>query len=151
MLKKITILLTIFAVSVCAQNYKSDNYMQWRILGKSVEDKYLIVQAKDQKMVDRFRPICVGADKWIFRYEMMAFDDAFYNAQSKPSNLKFLKNSADYIMKIDIEEDNIYSEKTSADKICTENQTQLNINPQAGKVRIGIVTYVGDKNIGLPF
>lgn len=147
-----TTLLTMITVSVCAQNYKSDNYMQWRILDKSVKDKYLVVQAKDQKLINSFKPICVGADKWIFRYEMMAFDDAFFNAQSQPSNLKYLKKSGEYTMKVDIEELNVYSEKTPADEICTENQTRLNVNTaQGGKVRIGIVTYVGDKNIKLPF
>ncbi len=118
-------------------------------MGTNTLDKYVIVEAKDEAMLDQFKPLCTNSSVWIFAYQMMGFDDAFYDSQSQPKSLKYMRKSADYMLKIDIEPESIYSGKTPTQKICSDNQAQPYFSVQNNKH--GIVTYAGEESITPPF
>ena len=136
-----------------AQNntYNTDDFTIWKVIDVDVKNKYLVLKSKKDEQLKEFKPICTNAKIWIFKYAMMGFDDSFYDASSQPSNLINIAKSSEYIMKIDVEEDDLQRVSSSSiNKICTDHQAQMYFDSNGGNLH-GIISYVGDKAISPPF
>ena len=152
MFNKITIVLILCSTLTVAQNNdNTDDFTIWKVVDVDVENKYLALESKKDEQLKEFKPICTSAKVWVFEYAMMGFDDSFYDASSQPSNLANIAKSSEYIMKIDVEEDDLQKTNSSSiNKICTDHQAQMYFDPNGGN-RHGIISYVGDKSISPPF
>jgi len=152
MFNKIAIILALCSTLVVAQNntYRTDNYTSWKVVDVDVKNKYLALESKKEQQLKEFKPICTSAKIWIFKYEMMGMDDSFYDASSQPSNLANIAKSYEYIMKIDVEADDLQRASSAMNEICRDHQAQIYFDSNGGNTH-GIISYVGDKAISPPF
>jgi hypothetical protein len=161
MLKKI-ILLMLCTTVVFAQdsNYSSNNYTTWKIIKADTKDKYVIATPNFKTNATVMMPICTLGDSMIFTYEMMAEENMFYNKKSEAvsvNEITRLSNKSEiYVMKVDLDEDNDLDKGLRAryDRICALNKATRNITYKSKSKGIeihGVVRYIGDTSIRLPF